>query len=295
MFYDLNLPYLSRLDLVNQNELRARTDMLIKLLYQLTVGYHVVAYNHVVTGKISPNEMSLADISDKKSKIEQLTRLTYVIEDISQNHGLTSTNSALASYDILAIHPTNEKTFLNACSTLEVDIISLEMGSRLSFYLKHSIVGLAIERGIFFEISYAPAIRDSTSRRHLISNAQNLVRVSRGKNIIITSEAQRAMELRGPYDIVNLGTIMGMNQATAKECITTNCRAVVMHAATRRNTHKAVVSFEPITSLKPNELWKFGKDKKSQPQSKSKKAKRMRPNTDDEEESESFQSQSMDM
>lgn len=112
---------------------------------------------------------------------------------------------------------------------------------------------------------------------------------------------------------------MGMNQAIAKECITTNCRAVVIHAgewqsliivhdnillslnwsfdliATRRNTHKAVVSFEPITSLKPNELWKVGKDKKSQPQGKSKKAKRMRLNTDDEEESDSFQSQSMDM
>jgi len=71
------------------------------------------------------------------------------------------------------------------------------------------------------------------------------------------------MELRGPYDIVNLGTIMGMNQAMAKDCISTNCRAVVMHATTRRNTHRAVVSFEPISSLKPNELWKVGSDKKN--------------------------------
>ncbi|CAG8538630.1 3081_t:CDS:2, partial [Scutellospora calospora] len=250
MFYDLNLPYFAQSDLVNQDELCTRVDMLIKL------GYHVVAYNHVITGKINPNKMNLIDTSGKKPKIEQLTRLTYVIEDISQNHGLTQTNSALASYDILAVHPTNEKTFLNACNTLEIDLISLEMGSRLPFYLKHSIVGLAIERGIFFEISYAPAIRDATSRRHLISNAQNLVRVSRGKNIIITSEAQRAMELRGPYDIINLGTIMGMNQAIAKECITTNCRALVIRAATRRDTHRAVVSFKPITSLKSNELWK---------------------------------------
>ncbi|RIB09478.1 RNase P subunit p30-domain-containing protein [Gigaspora rosea] len=290
MFYDLNLPYRAQHDLVNKDDLRTRIDMLIKL------GYQVVAYNHVVTGKVSPNETNVIDISGKKkTNIEQLTRLTYILEDISQNHGLTPTNNALSTYDILAVRPTNEKTFQNACNTLEIDIISLEMGSRLTFYLKHSIVGLAIERGIFFEISYAPAIRDSTSRRHLISNAQNLVRVSRGKNIIITSEAQRAMELRGPYDIVNLGTIMGMNQAIAKECITTNCRSVVIHAATRRNTHKAVVSFDPITSLKQNELWKVGKDKKSLPTGKSKKAKRMRPNSDDEDESESSQLQNMDM
>ena len=46
--------------------------------------------------------------------------------------------------------------------------------------------------------------KDSGSRRQLISNAQNLVRITHGRNIIITSEAQRAMELRGPYDIINL-------------------------------------------------------------------------------------------
>ncbi|GET04310.1 ribonuclease P protein subunit p30 [Rhizophagus clarus] len=71
------------------------------------------------------------------------------------------------------------------------------------------------------------------------------------------------MELRGPYDIVNLGTIMGMNQAMAKDCISTNCRAVVMHAS--RNTSKYTSCsriFEPISSLKPNELWKVGDDKK---------------------------------
>ena len=46
-----------------------------------------------------------------------------------------------------------------ACGTFDVDIISLEMGNRLPFYFKHTTVGLAIDRGIYFEISYAPAIR----------------------------------------------------------------------------------------------------------------------------------------
>ncbi|GET04307.1 ribonuclease P protein subunit p30 [Rhizophagus clarus] len=171
--------------------------------------------------------------------------------------------------------------------TLEVDIITLEMGSRLPFYIKHGPVGLAIERGVYFEICYAPAIRDSASRRQLISNAQSLVRVTRGKNIIITSGSTKSNELRGPYDIVNLGTIMGMNQAMAKDCISTNCRAVVMHAKTRRNTHRAVVSFEPISSLKPNELWKVGDDKKNINVGKTdfkgkSKVKRIRLSKDDE-------------
>lgn len=111
------------------------------------------------------------------------------------------------------------------------------MSARLPFYLKHSTVGLAVERGIYFELCYSAAIRgkephdkvfganavslerkvlilalclfhvgiiDATARRNLISNAQSLIRVTRGKNIILSSQAMKAMELRGPYDIVNL-------------------------------------------------------------------------------------------
>ncbi|CAG8656771.1 15062_t:CDS:2, partial [Acaulospora morrowiae] len=279
MFYDLNLPFPTQPNLATQrNELRKRVDLLIKL------GYQVVAYNHTVTGKINQSnvnpikKLDFDDISNsnQKQKIEQLTRITVVIEDASQNIGLTSTNNAISSYDIFAVQPTNEKLFQNACGTFDVDIISLEMGSRLPFYLKHGTVGLAIERGVFFEICYAPAIRDSSSRRQLISNAQNLVRVTRGKNIIITSDAQRAMELR---DSNFRATIMGMNQALAKECISTNCRSVLMHAITRQRTHKAVVSFEPVSSLKQNDLWKVKRSRKEE----SKKAKRKK--IDDSEKS----------
>ncbi|CAG8438684.1 3550_t:CDS:2 [Funneliformis caledonium] len=267
MFYDLNLPYPTQPDMAyQQTEFRKRISPIRKL-----------EIDNLPSG-LPP-------------KIEQLTRVTVVIEDASQNYGLTSANSATSSYDIVAVQPTSEKIFQNACGTYEIDIISLEMGSRLPFYIKHGPVGLAIERGIYFEICYAPAIRDAASRRHLITNAQNLVRVTRGKNIIITSEAQRAMELRGPYDIVNLGTIMGINQAMAKECISTNCRAVVMHATTRRNTHRAVISFEPISSLKQNEMWKIGHDEKVLTEKMDFKgiSKRVRLSNDDENEVEQLQ------
>jgi ribonuclease P/MRP protein subunit RPP1 len=57
------------------------------------------------------------------------------------------------------VNPTNEKLFQAACGTFEVDIISLDMSARLPFYLKHSTVGLAVERGIYFELCYGAAIR----------------------------------------------------------------------------------------------------------------------------------------
>ncbi|ORX80935.1 PHP domain-like protein, partial [Anaeromyces robustus] len=140
-------------------------------------------------------------------------------------------NETISSYDIIAVQPQNEKIFQVACSVLDIDIISLDFSTRLPFYLKLPMVNLAIERGIHFEISYGASLRDISARKHLISNAANLVRVTRGKNIIISSEAQKALEIRGPYDVINLSSIFGLNQALAKNCLTRNCRNVILHSS----------------------------------------------------------------
>ena len=45
---------------------------------------------------------------------------------------------------------------------------------------------------------------DSAARRHLISNTLHLLGVLRGRNVLLSSGARRAIELRGAYDICNL-------------------------------------------------------------------------------------------
>ncbi|CAG8478965.1 9878_t:CDS:2 [Paraglomus occultum] len=196
MFYDLNIPYPVQHS-QNLEMSYARAPVYLKVTIEsihlyitirdisLNIPFCVLAYE----------------------KIKQYTRLTILIDDPGQNYGLTSSNSTISSYDLVAVQPTNKKLF--------------QMAKALSMWILYHLkweadyhsttVGLAIDRGIYFEISYAPAIRRimySGSRRQLISNAQNLVRITRGRNIIITSDAQRAMEHRGPYDIINLGTII---------------------------------------------------------------------------------------
>lgn len=39
----------------------------------------------------------------------------------------------------------------------------------------------ALERGVHFEIAYSPMIRDQTARCHVISNAQALINVCKGR------------------------------------------------------------------------------------------------------------------
>jgi ribonuclease P/MRP protein subunit RPP1 len=102
----------------------------------------------------------------------------------------------------------------------DVDLISFDLSRRLDFHLKGATLALAIKRGVFFEITYSTALTgphcflpfsifncvhtDSTTRRHLISNAMNIIRATNGKNIIITSEAKKALDIRNPYDIAAL-------------------------------------------------------------------------------------------
>ncbi|KAL1921386.1 uncharacterized protein VTP21DRAFT_11102 [Calcarisporiella thermophila] len=257
MFCDLNILYSTSKGAPSDDVQQS-----VKLASHL--GYDVVALNYAMTGKVptsggNANPVKKVDTANYERSIRQLTRLTVTVEESNHNYGLTSTNALAQSYDLLAVKPTTEKGFQHACSTLEIDIITLDLSTRLPFYLKHTTVGQAIDRGIYFEIGYGGAIRDNSARRHLISNAQALVRVTHGKNLILSSEAQRALELRGPYDVINLGALFGLNQATAKDCVAANGRAVILRAETRRNTYRAVVGAAPLKDLKPEEEWKLGK------------------------------------
>ncbi|KAI9024757.1 ribonuclease P/MRP protein subunit RPP1 [Hyaloraphidium curvatum] len=261
MFADLNVPWPTGPAVGSSPESDQAAKRIVDVLADF--GYGIVALNYTIEGRLPqtlanpikpvngesakrPFQLdSLAtqkpDSAARRPRIYQLSRLTVVSEDLSHTHGFNN-NAAFSQFDILSIQPQTEKMFQQACSTLEVDIITLDMTSRLPFNLKHTTVGLAIARGVHFEITYSSSLRDANARRYLLSNAANLVRVTRGKNIIVSSQAQKALEVRGPYDVANLCTLFGMNQALGKQAISTNARSVVLHAHTRRNTYKGAVS-----------------------------------------------------
>lgn len=70
-----------------------------------------------------------------------------------------SNNPTVNAFDLLAVRTSNEKVFAAACSSYEIDIISLECSSRLPFFLKGSTLGQALDREVYFEITYAAGIR----------------------------------------------------------------------------------------------------------------------------------------
>lgn len=236
MFYDLNLPYPTT---TNAIEL-SRT-----LSFSAELGYNCVALSRILSGKVPINliseAISLPPLNvNVPNSMKLLTRITFIISDPSQNHRLSLLQSA---YNIVALRPTNEKALALCCQSLECDLISLDLSVRLPFILKFKTMAAALQRGIRFEICYSGGVMGggTEARRNLIAGATALIRATRGRGIIISGEAKSALGLRGPWDVVNLAAVWGLNQERGKEAVCEEARKVVQLARLKRESFRGVV------------------------------------------------------
>ncbi|KAL2078636.1 hypothetical protein ACEWY4_026321 [Coilia grayii] len=204
------------------------------------LGYSTVAINYTLESQQKkpeiPKPASISDLFDKlpvvqgrSRPIKVLNRLTVVATDPSHFRP----TSEYKLFDLVAVHPKTEKIFHAACMTFEADIICVTVTEKQPFHFKRAPVNGAIDRGVFFEIIYTPAIRDSTMRRYTIGNSLGLMETCKGKGVILSSGAEKPLELRGPYDIANLGILFGLSEGDAKAAVSTNCRSVVLGGETR--------------------------------------------------------------
>ncbi|XP_063636951.1 ribonuclease P protein subunit p30 isoform X2 [Pan troglodytes] len=201
----------------------------------LRIGYSVVAINHIVDFKEKKQEIekpvavselftTLPIVQGKSRPIKILTRLTIIVSDPSHCNVLRATSSRARLYDVVAVFPKTEKLFHIACTHLDVDLVCITVTEKLPFYFKRPPINVAIDRGLAFELVYSPAIKDSTMRRYTISNALNLMQICKGK----------PLEIRGPYDVANLGLLFGLSESDAKAAVSTSCRAALLHGETRK-------------------------------------------------------------
>lgn len=89
--------------------------------------------------------------------LTQLSRLTIVAEDAAAAQQAAGTGAVTGSYDVLAVQPLSEQVFVQACTNLPIDIISLDLTKRLSYRIKTGMVSAAMRRGVHFEVSHAGA------------------------------------------------------------------------------------------------------------------------------------------
>ena len=229
-YHDLNLLHTSNTTHLNHS-----------LAFATELGYKTVAVASVVTGDL-PRALQAPDLSTLRPAhpaLKLLTRLTLNISDTSQNHRLSTLQSI---YDLIALRPLNEKSLQQCCATLECDIISIDFAARLPFIIRFTTVASAIQRGVRFEIGYSAITGSSEAKRSLIAGATSLIRATRGRAIILSSEARNALGLRGPHDVMNLAHIWGLEQAKGKGALVEEADKVVRLAALRRKSYRGVIT-----------------------------------------------------
>ncbi|KAG2446643.1 hypothetical protein HYH02_008215 [Chlamydomonas schloesseri] len=168
--------------------------------------------------------------------LQQLTRLHFVAADVVQAAQLSASGAnadLLRGYHLVSITPKNERVLHMACTSLDVDVVCLELSSRMNLKLRPPAVKAALRRGIHFEICYAPGLREVTARRNLFCNAQSLVRATRGRNILLGSSARTGWEVRSPVELVHMAALFGLTRQQAQDAVRLAPRAVLAHAAAR--------------------------------------------------------------
>ncbi|XP_010533937.1 PREDICTED: uncharacterized protein LOC104809599 [Tarenaya hassleriana] len=266
-FFDLSLPY----DGKNAGEGKS---LLVKLATKaMELGYVGIAYNRSIKGIMSEKDRCAIPLLTVESLLKfappltssvgfhrdllgvrrdtpfrQYTRLTVAVESNAQSLALNSDNPILKSYDIVAVRPLNQSAFDQACEKAKVDIISIEFSGNMPFRLKHHMVKAAVQRGIHFEIRYSDLLVDAHKRRQVISNAKLLVDWTRGKNLIISSGAPSVTELRGPNDVTNLMSLLGLSTEKARAALSKNCRNMISNALRKKLFYKDTVRIELASS-----------------------------------------------
>lgn len=92
------------------------------------------------------------------------------------------------------------------------------MAVKMPFMLKRNPVYEALRKGKYFEIQY-DSIFDENTRVICMTNIINIIKATKGKNIIISSHSSSLYHHRTPYDIASLLISLGMNKNQILACM----------------------------------------------------------------------------
>jgi ribonuclease P/MRP protein subunit RPP1 len=245
---------------INEKCLENNYEHTLKLLHGF--GYRTIAINQVIDGndleqkkkkkKGEPREASSDPVPEPHKIINVqgcedmniFNRLTIIFSNQEVMHKITKSPN-YKKYHIIAVLPTTTPATLFVCSNFDADIFCFNPENKNHVKRNRKMYKQLIDRGYHFEIPYSPAIEDSSKRKNIIHTAHLYHTYIKSRNVIISSSASSPSLLRGPYDIINLAFIFGLNEQQAKSSITHCGRQVFINSVGRRHG-KAVMFVENV-------------------------------------------------
>ncbi|EGD78695.1 hypothetical protein PTSG_01673 [Salpingoeca rosetta] len=209
-------------------------------------GYSTVAVNQEVGGSkpVIPEPLKVrVETSASGAGLRVLSRMTLTLTDAKSTYLLSSSSSTIMrKFDLVAARPMTDKLLAQCVDKLDMDIITFDISQRMPFFVKTTHVSQALARGIFFELCYSPVIQDETARRNAIANAQNIVRICKGKNIIISSGTGERRLLRAPRDVFTLTRLFGLTQDQCVAAVSQCAMQTVSRGFMRTSTFRGVTA-----------------------------------------------------
>ncbi|EGG24664.1 RNase P protein subunit [Cavenderia fasciculata] len=261
-FCDLNVPF---------KDVRTTSDT-IDYLSQL--GYGVVA----ITQTLRPKEANAENVLDQPVYSKQFTssgwmkpntnnhtmeiykRLNIVIEKVEELKDLErSFQKKFQQYHLISI-TTADRMVMEAISILPwVDIINFQ--GNVKSRIRTEVLRKGYDKGIHYEINYNDIFKMDGS---FMANTTELIRSSKGKNVIISSGCDKTRLMRSPYDIENMVSLLGMSTEHARSAHTKHAKSVILKGLTRL-THLGIIDSFPHSKLQELEKWKMINDLATNP------------------------------
>lgn len=275
MLYDLNIVWTPQ---------TTQADLERTLRFSQSLGYNIVALNQILKGPIQaqitspipqigpvhpsfpqpPNQTSssspaaAAPAATNTRLPTVIPRATVLVSDPATNHRLPLLSTV---YPLLAARPTTEKAFAaltTGTSYPEVALISLDLSLPQLFRFRPKPCMAAVARGVLFEVCYGQLLGgDARARASFIANVMELVRATKGRGIVVSSECWAAGggggDLRAPADLVNLFACWGLGPERGLEALDGNPRAVVVNEGLKRRSFRGVVDIVEVEGRVPGQ------------------------------------------
>ncbi|XP_011186784.2 ribonuclease P protein subunit p30 [Zeugodacus cucurbitae] len=232
-FYDLCIPY--------QKDERALKEIIKEAK---SLGYKTIAIEQVFDHSrrdatkrvpdIFPSPVVIKSLEAAfKNEVKILQRLTILYVDVSVAHAMTNSLN-IKKFHLIAGQPKTDAALTHCCTTFAGDLLTFDADGGVKLLVNRKAYQIGVKRGLFFEIKYGPAIRDTSIRKDMIKLAHNYCVRGKSKNIIFSSGATNSFELRGPYDVANLAYIFGLSEDQGKNAVNKACRQLFLKAQARR-------------------------------------------------------------
>ena len=167
----------------------------------------------------------------------QFTRLNLVTSDVKEVHQL-SRHIPVLGYDLISVTPLSDDVFKLVCSTIDVDIISIDT-SKFQPRSSWKELKSAVNRKIAIELLYSNLLGSDQDQKMLIASCDSVNYATKGKKskdriMLFSSGKDDPDLLRSPSDVRNFARLLEIKKFEKLTSYFTKC--VIANGLARKST-----------------------------------------------------------